>query len=246
MQKSMAVDSAVTKAIQSFAGISLPSVNEVPSSDTPSPTSGLANRRQGFRPPSITIAAGPASLILPDSGLGREWQEKREREDQLAQYDNICSRIVDGVYIGSAIVAANLSILQQNGITHIVNCVGQACKNHFPDQIQYLTLFLSDFHGENLTCVIYDVIDFITRARNEGGRVMVHCKRGISRSCALVMSYIMFTEHTALRETLANVQKSRVVASPNGGFFFQLQEWSESMFCDLAVYPISKTMSLIL
>lgn len=224
MNKSMIVGSAVSAAIQSFAGVSMEPMNSVMLNDG----AGLAGRRQGFRPPSITIAPGPAS-VLQDSGLGREWQEKQERESQLTMYDNICSKIVEGVYVSSAVVAGNMSMLREHGITHIINCVGQACTNHFPEQIEYLTFYLSDSHAENVTCVFYDTIDFITRARQAGGRVMLHCKRGISRSCALTMAYLMYTEKTGLRETLANVQKARAVASPNGGFFFQLQDWSERL-----------------
>eukprot|EP00698_Gefionella_okellyi_P011207 TRINITY_DN2948_c0_g1_i1.p1 TRINITY_DN2948_c0_g1~~TRINITY_DN2948_c0_g1_i1.p1 ORF type:complete len:1095 (-),score=144.55 TRINITY_DN2948_c0_g1_i1:115-3399(-) len=200
---------------------------DTPAPPSPSSPGSLAGRRSGFRPPTITIQPGPTSLL--NSSVNREWTEKRERESQLAYYDNVCSKIIDGLYISSSIVAANQQMLRDNGITHVINCVGQACPNAFSDSLHYLTLYLSDSHMENLTCVFYEAIEFIQRARAENGRVMVHCKRGISRSCAVAMCYLMFTQKTAFRETLVLVQKSRAVASPNGGFFFQLQEWFDRL-----------------
>ncbi len=53
-----------------------------------------------------------------------------------------------------------------------------------------------------------------------GGRVLVHCKEGISRSATIVVAHLMQTGVPML-EALAHVKKRRSVF-PNDGFLRQL------------------------
>ncbi|KAL3433887.1 protein-tyrosine phosphatase-like protein [Aspergillus tetrazonus] len=58
-----------------------------------------------------------------------------------------------------------------------------------------------------------------------GGQVLVHCERGISRSGAVVVAYIMRTLVLPYRTALEIAQLSRPQISPNIGFEWQLQVW---------------------
>lgn len=57
-----------------------------------------------------------------------EFQVKREK---FAFFDKDCSRVADHIYLGSDAVARNREILEENGITHVLNCVGFVCPEYF-------------------------------------------------------------------------------------------------------------------
>ncbi|KAL4737725.1 protein-tyrosine phosphatase-like protein [Aspergillus similis] len=58
-----------------------------------------------------------------------------------------------------------------------------------------------------------------------GGQVLVHCERGISRSGAVVVAYIMRTLVLPYKTALKIAQLSRPQISPNIGFEWQLRVW---------------------
>lgn len=71
----------------------------------------------------------------------------------------MCSEIIDNfLYLSGQDVANNLSILEENGITHIVNAAGEICDCTFPEKITYLRLNLRD--NSNEVSSIYIIIDY--------------------------------------------------------------------------------------
>jgi protein-tyrosine phosphatase len=50
----------------------------------------------------------------------------------------------------------------------------------------------TDTPAEDITCVLYDSLDFIHKALSSGGRILVHCSQGVSRSATLVIAYMMW------------------------------------------------------
>lgn len=85
------------------------------------------------------------------------------------------------MYLGGQTIAYNHKIMQQNGITHILNSAGDYCENKFPDKYKYKTYFLKDCKTENIEAVFYDSIKFLNDVKEMGGRVFVHCVKGVSR-----------------------------------------------------------------
>lgn len=51
---------------------------------------------------------------------------------------------------------------------------------------------LTDTPAEDILCVLYDTFEFMDRALAEGGRVLVHCSQGVSRSATLAIAYLMW------------------------------------------------------
>ncbi|KAL4778059.1 protein-tyrosine phosphatase-like protein [Aspergillus varians] len=58
-----------------------------------------------------------------------------------------------------------------------------------------------------------------------GGRVLVHCSQGISRSGAVVVAYIMRSLFIPYADALALARVSRRLITPNVGFEWQLRIW---------------------
>ncbi|KAJ4833545.1 hypothetical protein Tsubulata_021229 [Turnera subulata] len=149
----------------------------------------------------------------------REFQFKK---DKLAFFDKECSRIADHIYLGSDAVAKNREVLRQNGITHVLNCVGFVCPEYFKGDLVYKTLWLQDSPSEDITSILYDVFDYFEDVREHGGRVLVHCCQGVSRSTSLVIAYLMWREGQSFEDAFQYVKAARGVTNPNMGFACQL------------------------
>lgn len=144
------------------------------------------------------------------------------KKDKLAFFDKECSRIADHIYLGSDAVAKNRGILRQNGITHVLNCVGFVCPEYFKGDLVYKTLWLQDSPSEDITSILYDVFDYFEDVREQGGRVFVHCCQGVSRSSSLVIAYLMWREGQSFEDAFQYVKAARGVTNPNMGFACQL------------------------
>lgn len=153
-----------------------------------------------------------------------------ESKVRAAQCDKECSQVLPYLFLGSRTVAQKLSTLHHCGITHILNCVGFACVENFPNDFCYRTLYLEDSTVEDLTCILYDVFDFIEEVREqEDCRLFLHCCQGVSRSVALVIAYLMWKERRSFDDAYAFVKAARCIASPNIGFAVQLLQWQSKI-----------------
>lgn len=74
-----------------------------------------------------------------DDGPPTELQARREK---FVFFEKKCSEVVKGVCVAGELVARDRALLQESGITHIVNCIGMLCPPCFPADFTYLTLYL--------------------------------------------------------------------------------------------------------
>ena len=110
-------------------------------------------------------------------------------------FNHVCSPILDNfMYLGSDNVAKDLNKLKENKVTHVINCAADYSADYHIDKgIKYLSLHLKDHVRENIECSFYEVIEFINQAKQEGGRVFIHCVQGISRSSTMVLCYMIYS-----------------------------------------------------
>ncbi|XP_043724719.1 protein-tyrosine-phosphatase MKP1-like [Telopea speciosissima] len=180
----------------------------------PHPPTPSANRS---RPPSSSASSSPRPLDVSDTST-----DFLLRKDKLAFFDKECSRIADHIYLGSDAVARNREILRQNGITHVLNCVGFVSPEYFKNDLIYKTLWLQDSPSEDITSILYDVFDYFEDVREQGGRVLVHCCQGVSRSTSLVIAYLMWRDGQSFEDAFQFVKAARGITNPNMGFACQL------------------------
>ncbi|XP_009470300.1 PREDICTED: protein phosphatase Slingshot homolog 3, partial [Nipponia nippon] len=138
----------------------------------------------------------------------------------LAQMDRP-SRIFPHLYLGSEWNAANLEELQQNRITHILN-VAREIDNFFPALFTYMNVRVYDEETAQLLPHWNDTFLFLSRVRAGGGRALVHCRMGLSRSAATVLAYAMKEFGWPLERALRHVRHCRPGVLPNPGFMRQL------------------------
>ncbi|XP_010920721.2 protein-tyrosine-phosphatase MKP1 isoform X2 [Elaeis guineensis] len=187
--------------------------------DWPNPSSDDVG--EWSQPPT---PSGKASANKPGEGLELDLSLLRSqvKKDQIAFFDKECSKVADHIYLGGDSVAKNREILRRNGITHVLNCVGFVCPEYFKSDLVYKTLWLQDSPTEDITSILYDVFDYFEDVREQGGRVLVHCCQGVSRSTSLVIAYLMWREGQSFDDAFDYVKAARGIANPNVGFACQL------------------------
>jgi predicted protein tyrosine phosphatase len=145
------------------------------------------------------------------------------------------SYIEPNLAVGSETVTHDQCLLKAEGFTHILN-VSSTASICYTD-ITYLWKNLSDTMEQNLSDVLPECIGFINNALHEGGKILVHCQAGISRSVAVVMAYLMWSHRLTHAKAFDMVQRCRDRASPNIGFIGQLMAFEHTL--KVAGYELS-------
>jgi protein-tyrosine phosphatase len=134
------------------------------------------------------------------------------------------SKIKDYLYLGSEWNAANFDELQSLGVKYILNCTREI-DNFFPDMFCYKNIKVYDKEESDLMRHWDDTFRFISEARNEGVKILVHCRMGISRSAATVMAYLMKMYSMSFEDAKSFVKTRRSCVNPNPGFISQLNSY---------------------
>ena len=136
--------------------------------------------------------------------------------------------------IAQSIVRQSLSV--SLSLSAILALTAFIIKKILEAQGSYLHLDLIDHCDE---CIIFDpnnneaeskyshqfeqAIHFIKQAKERDEKILVHCKRGISRGATTVIAYLMIEKGLPFREAYELVRCQRPFINPNLGFVLQLE-----------------------
>lgn len=141
------------------------------------------------------------------------------------------SYILDFMIIGSESNAQDLCFLDREKITHVLNLTSTPSKPEVLASRVCLQIKLLDSPTQDILAHIPAAIDFIHSARACGGRILVHCLAGISRSSAMATAYLMWDGHYSHLEAFEIVRAHRPCASPNLNFMGQLMMFGRCLCC---------------
>ncbi|KAK9009227.1 hypothetical protein V6N11_035772 [Hibiscus sabdariffa] len=131
------------------------------------------------------------------------------------------SLITNSLFIGGALAARSAYTLQHFGITHVLclcsNEIGQA-DSQYHDLFEYKNFSIYDNEDSNISSIFEEVCDFIDHVEQTGGRVLVHCFEGKSRSATVVIAYLMLRKNLTLLEAWNSLKRAHRRAQPNDGF----------------------------
>jgi len=140
------------------------------------------------------------------------------------------SLILPHLCLGNGRDAGNPERLKELGITHILNMT-----SHIPLQFEgqglvtYKRLPASDSANQNLRQYFQDAFEFIDSAAQSGGRVLVHCQAGVSRSATVTIAYIMQRTAMSMVDAYKFVKNRRAIIAPNFNFMGQLLEFEQAL-----------------
>ncbi|PIK52405.1 putative dual specificity protein phosphatase 1-B-like [Apostichopus japonicus] len=217
-----------------------PSMNETP---TASFCQAMSKRRPclprlSIQPPESysTSTCSTNSFIEPRIPAGHgECQSvptRRVKDEPVS--------ILPHLYLGSAFHSGCDNTLQKLGITAVLN-VSKRCPNHFPQSLTYKNIPVDDDTDADLSEWFHEAASFIDSVKANEGRVLVHCKAGISRSATICMAYLMISRRYRLDEAFEYVHLRRTIISPN---LHSCYNYNASKLTSLARLPPMTSTSL--
>lgn len=137
--------------------------------------------------------------------------------------DEIPDEILPNLYLGCLLCARNRFSLQKLGITHILTIA--EFKPYHPEIFSYRTINIEDEASVDIFTHFEESVKFLEDAISSGGKVLVHCRAGISRSATMVAAYVMKHKKIPRDESIDFVRERRPRIFPNPGFYTQLGKW---------------------
>ncbi|XP_052180921.1 dual specificity protein phosphatase PHS1 isoform X2 [Diospyros lotus] len=143
------------------------------------------------------------------------------------------SLISGSLFIGGALAARSIYTLQHLGVTHILclcsNEIGQS-DSQYPELFEYRNFSINDEEDTNISNIFEEAHDFIDHVEKTGGKVLVHCFEGRSRSTTVVLAYMMLRKNLTLLEAWNKLKRAHRRAQPNDGFAKILLELDKKLY----------------
>ena len=145
------------------------------------------------------------------------------------------TKLLPYLYVGSLEDAAQFSILHNLSITHLLNCAAHrdgpqgspfARFGGNTGILAHEGFMADDCESYRILQHLPSAIKFINLARDRGRKVLVYCVKGINRSVAICVGYLITECHMTLEEALDYVGSKRGNILTNPGFKKQLMEFN--------------------
>jgi len=172
---------------------------------------------------------------------------KNKEKSKKKRNDWDADEILPRLYLGDYSSTHDKEALSNRHITHILN-VTEECPFAYPKDFTHKRIRATDDFKFDLLAHFDEAHQYIDRAlsthcwhhshtkeeRNSGptGAILVHCAAGMSRSAAVVISYVMKFKKMSSRESFKFVRHCRGIVQPNERFMYQLQLYQE-MKCSI-------------
>ncbi|XP_032366896.1 dual specificity protein phosphatase 18 [Etheostoma spectabile] len=159
----------------------------------------------------------------------------------LAGLAGLC-RVTDHLYLSNGRAASDASQVARCKIACIVNVTETRSRRPLHPGVEYVHIPLPDSPVSPLSDHFDEVADKIQQTAERGGRTLVHCNAGVSRSASLCMAYLMKHRGVPLLEAHRWVRASRPVVRPNNGFWKQLIRYEVELRGCASVRMVSSCM----
>lgn len=143
--------------------------------------------------------------------------------------ENNYNEVYPGLFLGDRKIAMDKNSLKELGITHVINCaqgqrsifVNTDAKYYKDMGIKFYGIKASDTESFDISKFFRPTANIIQQALEKGGKVLVHCVSGVSRSATIIIAFLMLKRRMAFREAIKSVREKRCIC-PNDGFMTQL------------------------
>lgn len=179
----------------------------------------------------------PPTLILPPElrQLLMDSETRFLAEEDIRNFQNFIKNrkkqetaheVYPGILVGDELDATEHDYLKASGITHMLNVsqgteVGQVnttADDYAGLPIKFKGLKIVDCDNTNLEDYLQGIIEFIDDAIDNGGKVLVHCQLGISRSPSVAAAYLIVRKGFSAEEAVLKIRRMREII-PNNSFF---------------------------
>eukprot|EP01060_Flectonema_neradi_P038237 TRINITY_DN7978_c0_g1_i2.p1 TRINITY_DN7978_c0_g1~~TRINITY_DN7978_c0_g1_i2.p1 ORF type:complete len:750 (+),score=116.44 TRINITY_DN7978_c0_g1_i2:38-2251(+) len=187
-----------------------------------------------YRDPTTGTATGSLDFSsinqvpVTEPELDEKAVEQRAR-DKLQLWAPQCSEVLPYLFVGGQAPAEDLETLINKGITHVMNLVLMLVNCCFPEHFSYFAVRMMDNINEDISVLFPHAIAHIEHVRKNDGKIIVHCQQGASRSCTVILAYLLWKEKKSVQETLDFLRTRRGIAKPNMGFTTRLNFFEKTL-----------------
>ncbi|XP_033991869.1 dual specificity phosphatase 28 [Trematomus bernacchii] len=135
-------------------------------------------------------------------------------------------QVTRSLFISNCRSACSEELLQRENITLVINVSKKQPFPRVPD-VTRLRIPVYDDPNEDLLSHFDRSADSIQQEALRGGRSLVYCKNGRSRSATVCIAYLMKHREMKLFEAKLKVKTARYEIDPNPGFLSQLQRYEQ-------------------
>ncbi|CAH2246630.1 dual specificity phosphatase 28 [Pelobates cultripes] len=136
-------------------------------------------------------------------------------------------KVTESLLISNSRAACQKNLLLQEGVTC---CINVSRRQPFPDfNLHTLRIPVFDHPLQNISDHFAQCVDLIESTITSGGKCLVYCKNGRSRSATVCIAYLMKHKNLSLDDAFQVVKAARPVIEPNSGFWSQLKEYEKSL-----------------
>ena len=153
------------------------------------------------------------------------------------------TKITDELYISPA-MAVTPEKIRRAGVSLIINCTIEIPIIRVPD-VEVIKINVDDLPTARIGVYFDRCADRIRAVRDRGGRILVHCAAGVSRSASICIAYLMKYHRMTLREAYSHMKHCRQIIRPNPGFFRQLIDFEMRLFGKSTVAMVTSCMAKI-
>eukprot|EP00993_Chasmostoma_nieuportense_P004341 NODE_5015_length_710_cov_8.768439_g4852_i0.p1 GENE.NODE_5015_length_710_cov_8.768439_g4852_i0~~NODE_5015_length_710_cov_8.768439_g4852_i0.p1 ORF type:complete len:208 (-),score=61.73 NODE_5015_length_710_cov_8.768439_g4852_i0:86-646(-) len=151
--------------------------------------------------------------------------------------DEFASEIFPWLYLGNARDAVNYDTLKSKNIKWILNISKEVdCPEAERLGYTYMQIDVEDNSDVPIGDHFHSATEFIENARKHQERILVHCRRGISRSATIVIAYVMQYTNMSFDEAFDYVKAKRHIINPNLGFVLALESMTTPQRLELLAH----------
>lgn len=118
--------------------------------------------------------------------------------------------------------------LKQKQITCVINAAVEEPNTYIPG-IDHVKIPIEDNPLAPIDLYFDVVADKIKAIKDHGGKTLVHCVAGVSRSASFCMIYLVKYERMTLRQAYHYVKSARPIIRPNVGFWKQMIDYERKI-----------------
>ncbi|XP_071755035.1 dual specificity phosphatase 28 [Centroberyx gerrardi] len=136
-------------------------------------------------------------------------------------------KVTKALFISNGRSACSDELIHQEAVTL---CINVSKQQPFPASgVATLRIPVYDDPNEDLYSHFDRCADAIQEEANRGGRSVVYCKNGRSRSATVCVAYLMKHRKLSLTDAFQKVKTARHVIDPNPGFMAQLERYEQEL-----------------
>ena len=122
--------------------------------------------------------------------------------------------VYPNIYIGNYSTTTNLELLKSLGITHIISVI-PSFNPPFEDKFKYLHISAYDDDTQDMKPHFDTTNEFIKECILQGGKVLIHCMVGRSRSVTIFIAFLIFIIRGNLNQCIVKIEDERININEN-------------------------------